>query len=143
MPFLTTGMILTSDVVSREVISGTTGTIYRLLSGISEFDLEHVNQLLEELDLNKKIEIVESLFDNNRYEPTKKTFNIALNNLHEISEKISLELKEIKKDIEYTKTLYFKQFRSHKYMKNLENLKKHSKILDNRLDLVIKLSDMN
>ena len=143
MPFLTTGMILTSDVVSREVISGTTGTIYRLISGISEFDLEHVNQLLEELDLNKKIEIVESLFDNNRYEPTKKTFNIALNNLHEISEKISLELKEIKKDIEFTKTLYFKQFRSHKYMKNLENLKKHSKILDNRLDLVIKLSDMN
>lgn len=143
MPFLTTGMILTSDVVSREVISGTTGSIYRLLSGINEFDLEHVNQLLEELDLYKKIEIVESLFDNNKYDLTKKTYNIALNNLHEISEKISLELKEIKKDIEYTKTLYFRQFRTHKYMKNLQNLKKHSKILDNRLDLVIKLSDMN
>ena len=49
MPFLTTGMILTTDVVSREVISSTTSSIYNLLSGINAFDLQHVNQLLEEL----------------------------------------------------------------------------------------------
>jgi|TARA_B110000261_G_C12963749_1_gene309662 hypothetical protein len=143
MPFLTSGMILTSEVVSREVISGTAGKIYNSLSGISEFDLAHVNTLLEDLDLNKKIEIVESLFDNNRFDPTKKTFNIALNNLHEISEKISSELEEIKKNIEYTKTLYFRSLRTHKYIKHLDNLKKHSKILDNRLELVIKLSNMD
>lgn len=143
MPFLTTGMILTTDVVSREVISTTTSSIYNLLSGINAFDLQHVNQLLEELDLNKKVEIVESLFDNNKFDLLRKTYNIALNNLHEISEKISLELKEIKKDLEYSETLYFKSFRNHKYLKSLENLKKHSKILDDRLDLVIKLSVLN
>ena len=143
MPFLTTGILLTSEIVSKDIISGTSMKIYNSLSGISEFDLEHVNQLLEELDLTKKIEIVESLFENNKYDISKKTYNMALNNLHEVSERISKELEDIHKDIEYTKTLYFRSFRTHKYMKHLDNLKKFSNILDNRLELVIRLSTMN
>ncbi len=143
MPFLTTGILLTSEIVSKDIISGTSLKIYNSLSGISEFDLEHVNQLLEEFDLFKKIEIVESLFENNKYDISKKTYNIALNNLHEISEKISKELEDIHKDIEYTKTLYFRIFRTHKYMKHLDNLKKFSNILDKRLELVVRLSTMN
>ena len=143
MPFLTTGILLTSEIVSKDIISGTSMKIYNSLSGISEFDLEHVNQLLEELDLTKKIEIVESLFENNKYDISKKTYNMALNNLHEISEIISKELEDIYKDIEYTKTLYFRNFRTHKYMKHLDNLKKFSNILDKRLELVIRLSNIN
>ena len=142
MPFLTSGILLTSEVVGKEVISGTAGNIYNLLSGINEFNLAHVNEILEELDLNKKIEIVESLFDNNKTDFTKKTYNLALNNLHEISQKIQDELETIKKDIEYTNTLYFKRFRSLSYLGSLKNLKKHSKILDERLNLVIRLSNI-
>ena len=143
MPFLTTGILLTSEIISKDIITRTSLKIYNSLIGICEFDLEHVNQLLEELDLTNKIEIVESLFENNTYDITKKTYNKTLNNLHEISEKISKELEDIYKDIEYTKTLYFKSFRTRKYMKHLDNLKKFSNILDKRLELVIKLSTMN
>jgi hypothetical protein len=136
MTFLTAGIILSSDLVSKEIVSSTVSKIYNSITGISEYNLEHINELLEEFDLYKKIEIVESIFENNILDITKKTFNIALNNLHEISEKISLELEILKNDIEHSKTLYLKNF---KYIKILENLKRHSKILDNRLDLFLKL----
>lgn len=139
MTFLTTGIILSSDLVSKEIVSSTVSKIYNSITGISEYNLEHINELLEELDLYKKIEIVESIFENNKMDITKKTFNIALNNLHEISEKISKELEILKNDIEHSKTLYLKNFRNHKYIKILENLKRHNKILDNRLDLFLKL----
>ena len=139
MTFLTTGIILSSDLVSKEIVSSTVSNIYKSITGISEYNLEHINELLEELDLYKKIEIVESIFENNISDITKKTFNISLNNLHEISEKISKELELLKNDIEHSKTLYLKNFRNHKYIKILENLKRHNKILDNRLDLFLKL----
>ena len=141
MPFLTSGIILTSEIVGKDVISNTTSNIYKSIAGINEFNLGHVNELLEEIDIYKKIEIVESLFSNYNYDLTKKTLNLSLNNLHEISDKINEELEIIKKDIEYNKTLYFSNIRANKYNKNLENLKKHTKILDQRLDLFIKLSN--
>ena len=138
MPFLTSGIILTTEIVGKDIISNTTSNIYKSIAGINEFNLSHVNELLEEIDIYKKIEIVESLFSNYNYDLTKKTLNLSLNNLHEISDKINKELKIIKKDIEYNKTLYFSNIRANKYNKNLENLKKHTKILDQRLDLFIK-----
>ena len=73
----------------------------------------------------------------------QKTLSLELNNLHEISDKINEELEIIKKDIEYNKTLYFSNLRANKYNKNLENLKKHTRILDKRLDLFFKLSNCN
>nr|QDY51977.1 hypothetical protein 2_49 [Mimiviridae sp. ChoanoV1] len=141
MPFLTSGIILTSEIVGKDVISNTTSNIYKSIAGINKFNLGHVNELLEEIDIYKKIEIVESLFSNYNYDLTKKTLTLALNNLHEISDKINEELEIIKKDIEYNKTLYFSNIRANRYNKNLENLKKHTKILDQRLDLFIKLSN--
>ena len=139
MTFLTAGILLSGDIVSKEIVSTTVSNIYKTITGISEYNLEHINELLEELDLYKKIEIVESIFENNKLDISKKTYNIALNNLHEISEKISNELETLKNDIEHYKTLYLKNFRNHNYVKILENLKRHSKILDNRLDLLLKL----
>ena len=139
MTFLTAGILLSGDIVSKEIVSTTVSNIYKTITGISEYNLEHINELLEELDLYKKIEIVESIFENNKLDISKKTYNIALNNLHEISEKISNELETLKNDIEHYKTLYLKNFRNHNYVKILQNLKRHSKILDNRLDLLLKL----
>ena len=70
-----------------------------------------------------------------------KTIVLALNNLHEISEKIEKELVEIKKDIEYSKTLYFSYLRSKPYFEKLKKLECHSSILDSRLDLFLRLVD--
>ena len=68
-----------------------------------------------------------------------KTRVLALNNLHEIAEKIKKELEEIKKDLEYCKTLYFSYLRSKPYFEKLKKLERHSKILDERLKLFLLL----
>jgi hypothetical protein len=131
--------ILISELIGKEVISDTVKGINSSIISIESFNINKVNDVLEELDIIKKIEIVNSLFDNHNLE-TDKTKVIALNNLHEISEKIMKELEEINKDIEYTKTIYFSYFRSSPYFEKLNKLKKHCYILDQRMDLVLRLS---
>jgi hypothetical protein len=140
LPTLPLGSLFISELIGKEVILETYHGINSSLSSIQSFNLESVNLVLERLDISKKIEIVNSLFDE-RDEALDKTLVLALNNLHEISEKIEKELVEIKKDIEYSKTLYFSYLRSKPYFEKLKKLETHSQILDSRLDLFLRLID--
>ena len=138
LPTIPIGSLFISELIGKEVISDTYKNINSSLTNIESFNEENVNQVIEELDINKKIGIVNSLFENIEHEHDK-TKILALNNLHDISNKIERELDEIHKDLEYTKTIYFSYFRSKPYFQKLKKLKVHSKILDNRLDIVLKL----
>ena len=138
------GLVFTSEIIGKELIGETSKGIFGLLSGINEFNIPYINQLLEDLDIMKTIELVESLF----HERTKNEHIIqltqsqilAFNNLHEINIKIQNELELIKKKIEESKDYWFKYFRTAPYHENLENLKRYKKILDSRLDIVLKLN---
>ena len=137
------GFIYTAvHLVSTEVVSNTMKNIHEVINGINENDVPHIIELLEKLDLKKKIEITESLFKENK-NVKNDTLKIALNNLHEITIKIKKELEEINYDIEYSKTLYFQSFRTMPYVEKLDKLKNHNDLLDNRLDLTIKLLSSN
>ena len=132
------GLIFTSELIGKEVLGETSKSIYNSISNISNFNETFLIKTIEELDLLKKIEIVNSLYDNSS-DLKNKTIILALNNVHDISVKIENELKDIEKDIEYFKTLYFQYIRGLPYMEKINNLKKHSKILDDRLNLLIQL----
>ena len=137
------GFIYTAvHLVSTEVVSNTMKNIHDSINGIHENDVPHIIELLEKLDLKKKIEITQSLFKENK-NIKNDTLKIALNNLHEITIKIKKELEEINNDIEYSKTLYFQSFRTMPYVEKLDKLKNHNDLLDNRLDLTIKLLSSN
>jgi len=138
LPAIPIGSLFISELIGKEVISDTYKNINSSLTNIESFNEENVNMVIEELDINKKIGIVNSLFENIESEHNK-TKILALNNLHDISNKIERELEEIHKDLEYTKTIYFAYFRSKPYFQKLKKLRVHSKILDNRLDIVLKL----
>ena len=138
LPALPIGSLFISELIGKEVILETYHGINSSLSSIQSFNLENVNLVLERLDIAKKIEIVNSLFED-RGNVLDKTIILALNNLHEIAEKIEKELVEIKKDIEYTKSIYFSFFRSKPYFEKLKKLENHSHILDSRLDLFLRL----
>lgn len=137
------GFIYTAvHLVSAEVVSNTMKNIHDAINGIHDNDVPHIIELLEKLDLKKKIEITQSLFKENK-NIKNDTLKIALNNLHEITIKIKKELEEINNDIEYSKTLYFQSFRTMPYVEKLDKLKNHNDLLDNRLDLTIKLLSSN
>ena len=59
------GLIFTSELIGKEVLGETSKSIYHSISNISSFNEIFLNQVIEELDLLKKIEIVNSLYDNN------------------------------------------------------------------------------
>ena len=138
LPTIQLGSLFISELIGKEIISDTYKSINNSVTSIHEFNEVSVNIILEELDILKKIEIVNSLF--NEIEGIgNKTKILALNNLHEISDKIKEELQEIKKDIKYSQTLYLASWRNKPYLVKLKKLRNHCSILDNRLDLVLKL----
>ena len=139
LPTLPLGSLFLGELIGKEVIIDTYHGVNASMSSIKSFNMESVNTLLEHLDISKKIEIINSLFIENELE-TNKTKVLALNNLHEIVEEINKELDEIKKDLEYCKTIYFSYFRSKPYFDKLKKLENHTKLLDSRLDLYLKIS---
>ena len=137
-----TGLLITSEIIGKEIIGETSKGIFSLLSGISEFDIPYINTILEDLDIMKTIELVESLFHekNENLIMLSKSQILALNNLHDINTKIKNELQIIKEGIEESKDYWFKFFRTPPYHQNLENLKRFKKILDSRLDIALKIN---
>ena len=140
LPIIIPSVMIGSELIKREIITDTTRGIYNIMSGIYGYNIPKINEIIEELDIKKKIELIDIIFDT--YSEKLIGDNIlvlTLNNLHDISLKIKNELEEIKKDIEIYKNLYFSYFRSKPYLNKLENLKLHCKIMNERLDLFTKL----
>ena len=134
---------LITNLIGKELIGqaihDSTKSIYGNLTDVmnNEFTFK---ELLESIDIVSKIDIVNSfmsVLDSKKN--ISDVLHKALNYLHEITEKINKEIVEIKKDIELHKTLWFHNFRTPIYKTKIENLIKHTKILDTRLDLIIKL----
>ena len=134
---------ITSDLISSEIIKETSKKIYSSIYNINNNNIPIINNIIEYLDIKNKIEIVNSLFEENKNKRNTNTQIIALNNLHNISEIIEKELNEIQKQIEYNNSIYLSYFFGYNYSDNLNKLRKHSNILDNRLDLAIKLLSIN
>ena len=138
------GLMITSEILGKEIIGETSKGIFGLLSGISEFDIPYINMIFEDLDIMKTIELVESLFhektENENVIMLSQSQILALNNLHDINKKIKNELELVKKGIEESKDYWFKSFRTAPYHKNLDNLKRYKKILDSRLDLALRIN---
>ena len=130
---------ITTDLIGHEIIKDTAKNIYNLITNINNNNVKYVNDIIDDLDIVKNIEIVDSLFQHNKSISLTSPQKIALNNLHDISVIIKKELHDINDDLKYLQTIYFSYLRQSPYKNKLINLQKHSTKLNKRLDLVIKL----
>ena len=71
-----------------------------------------------------------------------KTLNIGLEQLHEVICFIREDLKQISGNFDYHATKYFSGYRRIDNSVEINNLKKHKKLLDKRLDLFMKIVDI-
>ena len=98
------GLIFTSEIIGKEIIGETSKGIFGLLTGINEFNIPYINTILEELDIYKIVEIVESLFtkanDEHHTLELIPAQLLAYKNLHDINVKIKNELGVLKTNIE-------------------------------------------
>lgn len=127
-------------------------TITNMISNINEIttcfksmkstDAEKILYELETLDIFATLNVIESLMRNINY--NNPTIEICINNLKEIINKILIEVDTLHTMTNYNKSLWFFQsWRSYDYNNNFKNLSTYKKVLDNRLDLFIKMVQIN
>ena len=133
------GSLLGREVVTQ-TISQTTKSVYYGVTGLMSNEHFLLKDVLEELDINPKISTINSLMsDIEKRENINDTVHLCLNHLHDIIAKINNEIVDINKEIELDKEKWFRYFRTPNYIKKVHNLRIHKRIMDERLELLIKM----
>ena len=134
--------LIVSSLIKKELISQTisesTKNIVYNLGNLMKDEFEFKN-IIEELDLMSKIDIINSLINDIDSKNINEIIHKVIHYLHMIIDTIKLEIEEINKDIKAHKELWFHNFRTANYKVKIERLIKHNQILDKRLDLFIKV----
>ena len=140
--------LVISSLLGNQVLNHTIGeatkSAYVSIGDLLVNDKFHFKELLENLDIRLKIEIINDIiskFDNKI--KLHKSINICFKNLHLIIDKINTEIENINIGIEEHDKKWFKNFRANNVSIKINNLKRHSEIMDNRLNILIKLIDIN
>ena len=73
------------ELISKEIIIETTKAVLGLITDLEDHEDPYVNRIIEELDINAKITIIESLIDINKtLQIRDKTVNKCIRNIHNI-----------------------------------------------------------
>ena len=137
-----TGQILSTLIgndLMTKAISDSANTIYNLLYGLVEFQDPKLERTLEELDVKEQVRTVETLIRNLHKERISESINLCLEQLHEIICRIREDLKQISVNMDNHKTKWLYSYRPVDNNIQIINLKKHKHILDQRLDMFMKV----
>lgn len=137
-----TGQILSTLIgndLMTKAISDSANTIYNILYGLVEFQDPLLERTLEELDVKEQVRIVETLIRNLQKTRISESINVCLEQLHEIICRIREDLKQISKNMEIHKQRWLYTYRPVDNKLQINNLKKHKNVLDQRLDMFMKV----
>lgn len=137
-----TGQILSSLIgndIMTKAISDSANAIYNLLYGLVEFQDPKLEKTLEELDVKEQVRTVETLIRNLHKQRVSESLNVCLEQLHEIICRIREDLKQISQNMETHKTKWLYTYRRIDNSIQIKNLKKHKSVLDQRLDMFMKV----
>ena len=135
--------IIVGNMMKTEMLSQTvhnsTSSIYNNLSSLLINPNFYFSNILEQLDIETKLKIIMD-FINKLNKSTLTTYsNLALESIYDIIDKIENEINIIKKNIDDHNNKWFHYFRYCNNDTNINNLKNHVKILDERFNLFMKL----
>lgn len=130
--------VLIGRQIVTQAISDASNSIYNSITGIV-FYSEDVNLILSELDLGSKLQVLEELLKNlTNYKKKNSIIDISLEHLHDMMLKIKRDINIISDKLEQHKNKWFNSYRKVNCKKELLQLKKHSRILNERLELFFK-----
>ena len=142
---ITGGTTTLLNFISKDLILKTINQTCSSILILLNFFINDNNNILEiknkltELDIQNKINIITLMLEENIDKYNKKSINLSFLSIKEILELLNNELNELKDKIElYNKSYisYIKKFNSSLY---IDNIIKHNNILDNRLNLLLKI----
>ena len=120
--------------VIGKTISVTTNSIGGLVTHFMKMDqpgIMEFKKTLENVDMEFKIGVLEELVKEQKG-TTPVSVKKALMGVNDVLVRIDAELKTIKQAFEYHQTKYFKGWRKFDCSCNIETIKRHSQLLDNR-----------
>lgn len=143
--FATTQIVssLISNDIIKKAIGDTSNTIYTLLYGLLDYQDIYLERILEKLDIKVQIKCVEGIIKNLNNYIIDKSLETALENLHEIICKIKEDLKQIGHNMKLHKKKWFYSYRQIDNELQIENITVHKDILNERLELFMKLVKIN
>ena len=137
-----TGQIVSSlignDLITR-AISDSANTIYNLLYGLVELQDPLLERAIDELDVKAQIKCVESIIGNLPNKKISQSLSISLEQLHDIICRIREDLKQINNNFKLHQQKYFYYYRKMDNSIEISNLQRHKKILDQRLDMFMRI----
>lgn len=130
-----------TDLIFTAVRTTSNGIIggVNYINSSDKSGIGHLKAAIEMLDIDNKVNIINAFAHELDGEDLHNSLKLALVAVENILHKIDNEIKLITKTIEEHNSLYFSYWRSLDYSANLANLKVHNSILDARLDLLLKL----
>lgn len=132
-----------SHNLAMTAITDTSNSIYNLVYRINGYSNNFILKQLDEMDIVSKINIVEALIKQipeNKYKEDTPIF-IALHQLHKIVQDIEQLLKDMELEFKYHNTKWFSSWRGCNF--NLDQLKTNYIKMDKRLDMFIKILNIN
>lgn len=146
VPFYFAGETLLTYVsheLAVNALSDTTGNIYSLITNLYGFSNKHIVSSLREMDILSKIQIVEAIIKEipeNKFKNDSSLY-IALQQLHNIVEEIENQLEDMNMIMKKHSEKWFSSWRASDF--NLPGLQSNYKIMEKRLDMFIKLLDID
>ena len=131
---ISSSFLLGKDLVAK-AISNTSNNIFSEMETIMSDGDFVFKSLLENLDINSKLDIINSFVNDIESDIHNETIKMTLKYLHDILEKIKLEIENIRSEIDEHKQKYFYYLRTPCYKDTLKKLSLHVKILDERFNL--------
>ena len=139
-PLLISSSLLIGKEVMTQTITNSTKNIYSGIEKIMTNENMEFNQVLENLDINTKLDIINSFIK--EMESSNKllseTTRKSLKYIENILKIIEVEISNINIEIEEHKKKWFNRIRTSNCRMMINNLVNHVKILDNRFELLIK-----
>ena len=129
---------IVNSIIEKEIIIETVNSIDKQIKNLLNLGCDLTKNKLEELDLEVKIEIIQS-YIKNLDNIDNETLQICLKNINIIIEKISKELKQIEEIKAEHQNKWFANYRVPNYENIFINLQKYTNIFNQRLDLLFKI----
>lgn len=143
-PLILTSSFLFGKELMTQTVSNSTKNILGSVTSILDDEDFVFKKMLKEYDLKSKVEIINSYINeitNNDNLFEKPSIKLAIKNVLDMLEHISIEIKTIEKKIKFHKELWFHRFRTPEYKSLLLNLESNIRLLNERFKLLIEIKN--